>query len=61
VLIATLIGDPTGAIVAALAVPVAFIIMFVLLAKDPGHHRSVGEGHPGYVPGRDGRPGDDAD
>ncbi len=57
-LIATIIGDPTGAILAAIVAPVAFVIMFILLAKDPGRHRSVGEGHPGYVPERDDPPGD---
>ena len=57
-LIATIIGDPTGAIVAAIVAPVAFVIMFILLAKDPGQHRSIREGHPGYVPEHDGPPRD---
>jgi len=53
-IVATLIGNPTWAVIAALATPLSFIILFILLSKDPGPRRHVDPGHPAYV----GRPED---
>ena len=57
-IVATLIGDPTWAVVAAVLVPLAFVLLIYLLAKDPGPRRNVSEGHPAYVRGRDDEDGE---
>jgi hypothetical protein len=56
-LVASLIGNPALAVVAAVAAPVAFVITFWLLAKDPGDRRGRQHGHPAYT----GPPEDDDD
>ncbi len=60
-IIASLFGDPIGAIAAAVIAPLCFVILFVLLARDPGPRRHVTEGHPAYVAGREDLAGDDQD
>ncbi len=55
--VASLIGNPTWAVIAALSAPVAFGITFLLLSRDPGGGRGDQPSHPAYT----GPPDDDDD
>ncbi|HMK92556.1 MAG TPA: hypothetical protein VK576_06120 [Thermoleophilia bacterium] len=47
--VASIVGSPVWAVVAAVAAPICFALTFVLLSKDPGDKRGQRPEHPAYT------------